>query len=104
MKKGQNKDQVAFAISATSKSLYSRLFDWVVGLVNDSLDTPNPRKHFIGKGSPDTECRLERETGFSDFFATYFSSCTCLLSVTSRLFFSRDASLHLIVQIDSACT
>merc|ERR1712002_432092 len=48
VKKGQNKDQVAFAISATSKSLYSRLFDWVVGLVNDSLDTPNPRRHFIG--------------------------------------------------------
>jgi len=48
VKKGQNKDQVAFAISATSKSLYSRLFDWVVGLVNDSLETPNPRKHFIG--------------------------------------------------------
>jgi len=48
VKKGQNKDQVAFAISATSKSLYARLFDWIVGLVNDSLDTPNPRKHFIG--------------------------------------------------------
>jgi len=48
VKKGQNKDQVAFAISATSKSLYARLFDWIVGIVNDSLDTPNPRKHFIG--------------------------------------------------------
>jgi len=48
VKKGQNKDQVAFAISATSKSLYARMFDWVVGIVNDSLDTPNPRKHFIG--------------------------------------------------------
>merc|ERR1719249_576341 len=48
VKKGQNKDQVAFAISATSKSLYARLFDWVVALVNDSLDTPNPRKNFIG--------------------------------------------------------
>jgi len=48
VKKGQNKDQVAFAISATSKSLYARLFDWVVGLVNDSLDTPNPRRQFIG--------------------------------------------------------
>jgi len=48
VKKGQNKDQVAFAISATSKSLYARLFDWIVGLVNDSLDTPNPRKQFIG--------------------------------------------------------
>jgi len=48
VKKGQNKDQVAFAISATSKSLYARLFDWIVKLVNDSLDTPNPRKTFIG--------------------------------------------------------
>jgi len=48
VKKGQNKDQVAFAISATSKSLYARMFDWVVLLVNDSLDTPNPRKQFIG--------------------------------------------------------
>merc|ERR1711970_1397759 len=48
VKKGQNKDQVAFAISATSKSLYARLFDWVVCLVNDSLDTPNPRRQFIG--------------------------------------------------------
>merc|ERR1719259_501368 len=48
VKKGQNKDQVAFAVSATSKSLYARMFDWVVLLVNDSLDTPNPRKQFIG--------------------------------------------------------
>merc|ERR1711887_38986 len=48
VKKGQNKDQVAFAISATSKSLYARMFDWAVALVNDSLDTPNPRKNFIG--------------------------------------------------------
>merc|ERR1712212_50014 len=48
VKKGQNKDQVAFAISATSKSLYARMFDWIVLLVNDSLDTPNPRRQFIG--------------------------------------------------------
>merc|ERR1712121_565665 len=48
VKKGQNVDQVAFAISATSKSLFARMFDWVVALVNDSLDTPNPRKNFIG--------------------------------------------------------
>merc|ERR1719423_40024 len=48
VKKGQNVDQVAFSVSATSKSLFARLFDWVVLLVNDSLDTPNPRKNFIG--------------------------------------------------------
>merc|ERR1712168_151441 len=48
VKKGQNLEQVAFAISATSKSLFARMFDWFVALVNDSLDTPNPRKNFIG--------------------------------------------------------
>merc|ERR1712142_1320478 len=48
VKKGQNLEQVAFAISATSKSLFARMFDWVVALVNYSLDTPNPRKNFIG--------------------------------------------------------
>ena len=49
VKKGQNVDQVAFSVSATSKSLFARLFDWIVGKVNDSLDAPNPRKYFIGK-------------------------------------------------------
>jgi len=48
VKKGQNVDQVNFSVSATSKSLFARLFDWIVALVNDSLDTPNPRKNFIG--------------------------------------------------------
>jgi len=42
VKKGQNLDQVSFSVSATSKSLFARMFDWVVLLVNDSLDTPNP--------------------------------------------------------------
>merc|ERR1712198_564026 len=48
VKKGQNLDQVSFSVSATSKSLFARLFDWIVRLVNDSLDTPNPRRNFIG--------------------------------------------------------
>jgi len=48
VKKGQNLDQVSFSVSATAKSLFARLFDWIVRLVNDSLDTPTPRKHFIG--------------------------------------------------------
>jgi len=48
VKKGQNVDQVNFSVSATSKSLFARMFDWIVALVNDSLDTPNPRKNFIG--------------------------------------------------------
>merc|ERR1712121_169506 len=48
VKKGQNVDQVAFSVSATCKSLYARMFDWIVNKVNSSLDTPNPRKNFIG--------------------------------------------------------
>merc|ERR1711931_76782 len=48
VKKGQNVDQVNFSVSATAESLFARMFDWVVALVNDSLDTPNPRKNFIG--------------------------------------------------------
>merc|ERR1712042_362467 len=48
VKKGQNVDQVNFSVSATAKSLFARMFDWVVLLVNDSSDTPNPRKNFIG--------------------------------------------------------
>jgi len=48
VKKGQNVDQVNFSVSATAKSLFARMFDWIVAKVNDSLDTPNPRKNFIG--------------------------------------------------------
>ena len=48
VKKGQNVDQVNFSISASSKSLFARMFDWIVLIVNDSLSTPNPRKNFIG--------------------------------------------------------
>merc|ERR1712136_687721 len=48
VKKGQNVDQVNFSVSATSKSLFARMLDWIVLKVNDSLDTPNPRKNFIG--------------------------------------------------------
>merc|ERR1719462_506550 len=48
VKKGQTADQVAFSVSATCKSLYARMFDWMVAGVNKTLDTPNPREHFIG--------------------------------------------------------
>merc|ERR1712142_665024 len=48
VRKGQNKDQILFSVAATAKSTFARMFDWVVALVNDSLDSPNPRKNFIG--------------------------------------------------------
>merc|ERR1719175_152534 len=48
VRKGQNKDQILFSVAATAKSTYARLFDWIVEKVNKTLDTPNPREHFIG--------------------------------------------------------
>jgi len=48
VKKGQTADQVAFSVSATCKSLYARMFDWMVAGVNKTLDTPNPRVSFMG--------------------------------------------------------
>ena len=46
--KGQNKDQVNFAVQALSKALYARMFQWLVQRVNKTLDTKNKRQHFIG--------------------------------------------------------
>merc|ERR1711962_633921 len=48
VKKGQTADQVSFSVSATCKSLYARMFDWMVAGVNKTLDTPNPRVSFMG--------------------------------------------------------
>merc|ERR1711970_684101 len=48
VRKGQNKDQILFSVAATAESTYARLFDWIVEKVNKTLDTPNPREHFIG--------------------------------------------------------
>ena len=46
--KGQNLDQVAFAVGALAKSLYARMFDWLVVKVNATLDTKVKRNFFIG--------------------------------------------------------
>ena len=46
--KGQNLDQVAFAVGALAKSLYARMFDWLVVKVNQTLDTKVRRAFFIG--------------------------------------------------------
>ena len=46
--KGQNKDQVCNSIGALSKSIYSRLFQWLVDRVNETLDVKTKRQFFIG--------------------------------------------------------
>ncbi|RVE62018.1 hypothetical protein OJAV_G00173070 [Oryzias javanicus] len=46
--KGQNVAQVYYAIGALSKSVYEKMFLWMVMRINQSLDTKQPRQYFIG--------------------------------------------------------
>uniref|UniRef100_A0A8B9MXB7 Myosin heavy chain 3 n=1 Tax=Accipiter nisus TaxID=211598 RepID=A0A8B9MXB7_9AVES len=46
--KGQTADQVHQAVNAISKSVYEKLFLWMVMRINQQLDTKLPRQHFIG--------------------------------------------------------
>ncbi|CAF2365471.1 unnamed protein product [Rotaria sp. Silwood2] len=46
--KGQNKDQVVNSIGALSKSIYYRMFCWLVDRVNLTLDVKAKRQYFIG--------------------------------------------------------
>ncbi|XP_018646977.1 myosin heavy chain [Schistosoma mansoni] len=46
--KGQNLNQVTYAVSALAKSLYNRMFGWLVARVNKTLDTKVKRQFFIG--------------------------------------------------------
>ncbi|XP_025750914.2 myosin-3-like [Manacus vitellinus] len=46
--KGQTVDQVHQAVSAIAKSVYEKLFLWMVMRINQQLDTKLPRQHFIG--------------------------------------------------------
>ncbi|XP_061588849.1 myosin-7-like [Cololabis saira] len=46
--KGQSCDQVYYAIGALSKSVYEKMFLWMVVRINQSLETNKPRQYFIG--------------------------------------------------------
>ncbi len=45
---GRTKNQVLYSVSALAKSLYDRVFNWLVKRVNHSLDTKKPRQFYIG--------------------------------------------------------
>lgn len=46
--KAQNKEQVVNSIGAMAKSLYDRMFNWLVKRVNQTLDTKQKRNYYIG--------------------------------------------------------
>uniref|UniRef100_A0A8D2LTT3 Myosin motor domain-containing protein n=1 Tax=Varanus komodoensis TaxID=61221 RepID=A0A8D2LTT3_VARKO len=46
--KGQNVEQVTYAVGALSKAVYDRMFKWLVARINKTLDTKLPRQFFIG--------------------------------------------------------
>ena len=46
--KGQNVNQVLYAVAALSKALFERMFWWIVARVNKALDTKERRSYFIG--------------------------------------------------------
>ncbi|XP_031439916.1 myosin-7-like [Clupea harengus] len=46
--KGQSVQQVSYAIGALGKSIYEKMFLWMVIRINSQLDTKQPRQYFIG--------------------------------------------------------
>ncbi|XP_012989558.3 myosin heavy chain, fast skeletal muscle-like isoform X1 [Esox lucius] len=46
--KGQTVPQVNNSVSALAKSIYERMFLWMVVRINEMLDTKNPRQFYIG--------------------------------------------------------
>nr|XP_019610779.1 PREDICTED: myosin-13 [Rhinolophus sinicus] len=46
--KGQNVQQVTNSVGALAKSIYEKMFLWMVTRINQQLDTKQPRQYFIG--------------------------------------------------------
>ncbi|KAG7271847.1 hypothetical protein CRUP_023757 [Coryphaenoides rupestris] len=54
--KGQNVQQVYNSIGALAKSVYEKMFLWMVVRINQQLDTRQPRQHFIGFNTLEQLC------------------------------------------------
>ncbi|KAL0156085.1 hypothetical protein M9458_047331, partial [Cirrhinus mrigala] len=48
VKVGNDVQQVYYSIGALAKSVYEKMFLWMVVRINQSLDTKQPRQYFIG--------------------------------------------------------
>ncbi|CAM4629489.1 unnamed protein product [Lepidochelys olivacea] len=46
--KGQTVQQVYYSIGALAKSVYEKMFGWMVTRINNTLETKQPRQYFIG--------------------------------------------------------
>uniref|UniRef100_H3AY11 Myosin-7 n=1 Tax=Latimeria chalumnae TaxID=7897 RepID=H3AY11_LATCH len=46
--KGQNVQQVQYSVGALAKSVYEKMFSWMVVRINQSLETRQPRQYFVG--------------------------------------------------------
>ncbi|XP_067833990.1 myosin-7-like, partial [Heptranchias perlo] len=46
--KGQNVQQVSYSTGALAKSVYEKMFNWMVVRINQTLETKLPRQYFIG--------------------------------------------------------
>ncbi|XP_045143597.1 myosin-6 [Echinops telfairi] len=46
--KGQSVQQVYYSIGALAKSVYEKMFNWMVVRINATLETKQPRQYFIG--------------------------------------------------------
>lgn len=46
--KGQDVQQVSYSVGALAKSVYEKMFNWMVVRINQTLETKLPRQYFIG--------------------------------------------------------
>ncbi|XP_072044348.1 myosin-16-like [Amphiura filiformis] len=48
VQQGRTKQQVIYSVGALSKAIYNKMFSWLVGLINKTLDTKATKQFFIG--------------------------------------------------------